>query len=531
MEGLEQERRGVFGGIKPPFDLGGLILALIAILVFWAGVEIIEGMFDEPNILPRIFRKIDIPYIAVGNMVVSDAKYDQIKEDISRENVRRTEEDKGERQISVARFTIAMYVTLALWALIVWSVFAGAIGRVMAMKIARDEGMETMEALKFGFRKSVSNFMSIVTIGIAIFVLYFVCNSLLAGLVSNIPYVGEILLVPGYALIFFSCLIVLLLLVPLVFGNTLMSSAIATESSDSFDGLSRAFSYVYSRPWQVILFHALTFAYMAIFLFFGLQFVKISFGSLRTWGVGMEFDKARILQGFVDERNSWSAIHVTQGMIDRGKESGWSGYIFSDPALQEEFEKNSKKLEKERRERDAERLAAGEITLEDLAKGDGGPSPYVEVSGSHFPVTLRLAGVCIWFFRRVAILVILAYLVAYWFAANQAMYFILRRDVDGEDPSEIYIEEEEEEEPFEVTTPDLPAIPGAPPAAVTEEEVATDTAPPAAKPKKKSTRKPPAKKSSRRSTPSAKKKSTRQSGSKRSPASKKSTRGKKSERG
>ena len=426
MEGLEQERRGVFGGIKAPFDLNGVILAFVAVIFFIGGVKGIGWFLDEPAILERIVKSIDIPYVSgVRSTVLSDASWRDVEKRVADINAKRLE--AGASTISLAKPKMAAYLSVGAWALILWAFFGGAIGRIMAMRIARDEGLEIGEALKFGGQKFLSNLFSILTVGIAITFLYIICNTILAGWFASIPVVGELLLIPMYPLIFLSCLIIILLLVPLVFGFTLMSSAIATESSDSFDGMSRAFSYVYSRPWQVVLFHGLTFATMAIFLAFALLFLSISVGSLRTKGWGLNGSKAAIIAGYVEGENKFNKVKIDKALYEMP-----GSVVKRSEDLDEHF----------------------------------GLSPDDPVyKAEHVPVTLRLSGQVIWGLMQLAWGFVLAYLVAYWFSANQAMYFILRRDVDGEDPSEIYIEEEKEEEPYEVTTPDRPA--GAPPAAVT----------------------------------------------------------------
>ena len=492
MEGLEQERRGVFGGVKPPFDLGALLLAFFAIALFQFGVKWgIEPLTSQPHILERIVRKIDIPYVSgMSEKVVGADKWTAVEERIAKVNEQRLA--ANQRRLRVTELDPIVYALVGVWGLVIWAFFGGAIGRIMAMKIARDEGLELREAWRFGSKKFISNLMSVVTIGVAIGFLYLVCNSLFAGVVGSIPWIGEILLIPILMLVFLSSIIIILLFVPLVLGNTLMSSAIATESSDSFDGMSRAFSYVYSRPWQVLLFHFLAIAYIVVFLFFASLFLDVSLGSLRTWGVGLTQAKLGVIQSFVDERSSWSQVWVDPELFELGTESSWGGYI---------FDVNHPELK----------------PLVESIKAD--PKPQW-IPGAAVATPIRIAGVMIWLLFWIAKMFIIAFVLAYWFSANQAMYFILRRDVDGEDPSEIYIEEEEEDQPFEVTTPDMPAAPLGAVAAVTSAEArpyAPGAPEPEPEPKPKSAARPKAstrgKTSTKTSGAKSAKKSTRASGS------------------
>src|SRR5207302_1928949 len=57
-------------------------------------------------------------------------------------------------------------------------------------------------------------------------------------------------------------------------GFNLMYPTIAVEGSDSFDAISRSFSYVYARPWKTlfytliaIIYGALTYLFVRLFLF------------------------------------------------------------------------------------------------------------------------------------------------------------------------------------------------------------------------------------------------------------------------
>ena len=51
-------------------------------------------------------------------------------------------------------------------------------------------------------------------------------------------------------------------------GFNLMYPTIAVEGSDSFDAISRSFSYIYARPWRMIWYTMVAIVYGALtFLF------------------------------------------------------------------------------------------------------------------------------------------------------------------------------------------------------------------------------------------------------------------------
>jgi hypothetical protein len=140
--------------------------------------------------------------------------------------------------------------------IVIWSYFGGAICRIAAYEIAKDgERIETARALKFASKKFWSFFWAplICAIGFAFF---FLCNfvgGLIGKLLDIIPYAGVIgaplvsILLPLAVL---SGFIMTLILLGTVAGSPLFAPAVAAEGTDSFDAVSRGFSYVYSRPWH-----------------------------------------------------------------------------------------------------------------------------------------------------------------------------------------------------------------------------------------------------------------------------------------
>lgn len=151
--------------------------------------------------------------------------------------------------------------------IVIWSYFGGAICRIAAYEIAKDgERIETARALRFSAKKFWSFFWAplICVIGFAFF---FLCNfigGLIGKAIDIIPYAGVIgaplvsILLP---LAILSGFIMTLILLGTVAGAPLFGPAVAAEGTDSFDAVSRGFSYVYSRPWHYIGYQFLSLAY------------------------------------------------------------------------------------------------------------------------------------------------------------------------------------------------------------------------------------------------------------------------------
>jgi hypothetical protein len=134
--------------------------------------------------------------------------------------------------------------------LFIWSFFGGAIARIAALDFARDERPQIGEATAFSIAKFGSFFWAPIVPLIFVAVLL-LCNVLL-GVVGRIPGAGPIILGLFFALAALSAFLVVLLLIGTIFGSLFMWPTIAMEGTDAFDAISRAFNYLYARPWKTI---------------------------------------------------------------------------------------------------------------------------------------------------------------------------------------------------------------------------------------------------------------------------------------
>lgn len=141
------------------------------------------------------------------------------------------------------------------WALLVWAVFGGAIARIAAVEVAREEKISIRNALRFSIAKVVS-FTSapvmplLVVTGIAL--LLAIC-----GWLTEVRFVGPVVMyivTAIFVLAIFLSVLAALALLGTIGGFGLMYPTIAVEGSDSFDAVSRAFSYIFAKPWRVIFY-------------------------------------------------------------------------------------------------------------------------------------------------------------------------------------------------------------------------------------------------------------------------------------
>ncbi len=180
--------------------------------------------------------------------------------------------------------------------LAIWAVVGGAVTRMAAVRVAREESVPLEKALCFSLRKWPSTVTSPL-IPFGVLVLLAILVGLPTGLLLMIPYIGEF----AVGILLFLPLIMGLVLGLIFIGGAfsvgLQWPTIAAEGSDSFDAISRSISYISSRPWKY-LFYAVFSVVYGCATFILVKF--LTFLTLRTtheavstfsWGIGGAEDK------------------------------------------------------------------------------------------------------------------------------------------------------------------------------------------------------------------------------------------------
>jgi hypothetical protein len=321
-----------------------------------------------------------------------------------------------------------------------------------------------------------------------------ICNATIAGWIGRIPYVGEVLLGLFYFLVMISSFLVVFASALGILGFNLAASAIATESSDTFDGVSRAWNYVLARPWSVLLAYLATFLYIGVFLFFAGWFTKVSVKSLTVGGWGLGANE-RVVEPDFDMR---AALGISKTMdlrtialpgegeflykrIVYGEyKPNDSGHIFYRQGLEYTLElyRDTKKsypptLEAlspyldgatlpseliytvtdepagyqlavsgpDDKPGTADDRVLSQSEIETIGRGKGAKLDIAPLLGG---TTGFLTYALYFWIKLVAKLLIYGYVVAYFFSSQTMLYFLLRRDVEGDDYTEIVLNEDEE---------------------------------------------------------------------------------------
>lgn len=177
---------------------------------------------------------------------------------------------------------VAFAWTQLLWALGVWALFAGAITRLAAVQFADDGKAGMWASLRFAGENFVSYLSAPLLPLVGIGALWLVC--LLGGLVGRIPVAGPMFVGGFWWLALGIGLLMSLIVAGVAAGWPLMYAAISAEGSDGYDGFSRAYAYVFSRPWHYLWFAVVALVYGSALVVF-VTFVASLGVYLASWSV------------------------------------------------------------------------------------------------------------------------------------------------------------------------------------------------------------------------------------------------------
>lgn len=268
---------------------------------------------------------------------------------------------------------------------LIFGLFGGAITRHAAVYLARDEAIGLTSSLAFAQEK-LKEFVLAPVIPIG-FMAVLALVLALGGLVGVVPVVDVIAGIGFFVAIGIGFVLTITLL-GFLFGGHLMFPTVAVESSDAFDGITRAYGYVTQRPWHTAFYS------LALLAYGGLCFIVVRLIAMLT----LKLTHVFVGVGF----NAWTAnkLEATWKMPD------WH-----------------------------------ELTLLPASGGTAFWGEFFSGPGDWFPLTDWL--IALWVFIVVSL--VAAFVVSFFYCGSTAMYLLLRRDVDATDYDEIYYEESEEE--------------------------------------------------------------------------------------
>jgi hypothetical protein len=295
--------------------------------------------------------------------------------------------------------------------LVLWSIFGGAICRIAAVHVARDEKLSIRSALMFSGGKFLSFLFAPIIPLIIIVAIGLLITA--GGALTNIPYIGPIVVGALFILALAAGFLMSLVLLGLVGGFNLMYPTVAVEGSDSFDAISRSFSYLYARPWRLGFYTLVSIVYGAAAFIFVRLFIYLMLVLTHKFTGFAIFAHAQSTSPL------WTSLWPNPG-------------------------------------------TAARLTYD------------IDTLNLTFPQ--EIGARLIWLWVHLIIAVLGAFVVCFYFSANTIIYYLLRREVDATDMDDVYLEQVDDEfaDPM---TPDAAPTPTAAPrtAAAVESDIAPPT--------------------------------------------------------
>ena len=323
-------------------------------------------------------------------------------------------------------------IFLILWTLAVWGFFGGAISRIAALQFARNERISLRDAIKFTRERFVSYVAAPVLP--LVLLLVFTIALMVLGWIHWIPILGEIVAVLVWPVVLLVGFIMAVVIVGLI-GWPLMVATISTEGTDSFDALSRSYSYVYTAPWRYLWYSVVSVFYGAAMVFFvGLMASLMVF--MGKWGVSSAVGPADV-NPEKDREPSYLFASAPTSL-------GWRDLLIS----------NSLHVNAT-----TEKVGGRTIKHFEFDK------QYTDTLKPHHKIFGVL--MCIWIYPL--FLIVLGFSYSFFWTASTIIYFLIRRDVDDTELDEVQQEDEDLDDPF-LKAPATPsaAVPAAAPAPAPE---------------------------------------------------------------
>jgi hypothetical protein len=274
-----------------------------------------------------------------------------------------------------------MYFTLlAILFLVIGSIFGGAICRIAAVHVARDEKLSIRSALMFSTGKFLSFLFApiiplIIVVGVGLVVT-------VGSAIVGIPYIGPIIVGLMFILALGAGFLMALVLLGLIGGFNLMYPTVAVEGSDSFDAISRSFSYLYARPWRLGFYTLVSMVYGAVSYLFVRFFISVVLMLTHKFGGLAIFSSADSTLPL------WSSLWSSPGT------SGRLSYDVDSMALS-----------------------------------------FAQEIGARL----------IWLWVHLIVAMLGAFAICFYFSSNTIIYYLMRREVDATDMDDVYLEQPDDE--------------------------------------------------------------------------------------
>jgi hypothetical protein len=287
-----------------------------------------------------------------------------------------------------------------IWELLVWGLIGGAITRIAALKFTRDEAPDMLGALGHAATKISSYSLApLLALGGAA---VFGVQLLVVGWFMRLGFFAMLAGLAWPFVLMLGLLMAILLMGALV-GWPLMWATVSVEGTDAFDALSRSYAYTYQRPLR-LLWYVLCVAVLAAVSMFVVKLFAASAISLGSWSI----------RWGVDAPTYHAIVSPATPVAESVPTSSIPPLTVTAPAD------------------DGPHLTAPPL---DAAAAE----PGAELGNMRW-----IAGRAIAFWKSLLGALAAGYQAGFLWVASVGVYLLLRKDIDGAEMDEIYVEDEQE---------------------------------------------------------------------------------------
>jgi hypothetical protein len=310
-------------------------------------------------------------------------------------------------------FTSTYFFLVMLWTLATWAFFGGAITRIAAVQVTRGEKIGLRESVRFTLKRFLSYLMApMFPLAVVVVVLIFM---ILFSIPHLLPWFGDIFWDGLLWWLMLICGVVMAVTLVGLVGWPLMSATISTEGTDSWEAVSRSYSYVFQRPWHYFWYSLIAIAYGAVLVFF-VGFMGSLMVYLAKWGVSKD--------PFVSMTNrepSYLFVYTPTSF-------GWRTLLLEGATVQ-----------------GLKVVDNGQIQQNVYDDYFGNPDEAPK-DRLHYWNKVGAFLVAVWL--GLLFLLMLGFGYSYFWSASTIIYLLMRRHVDAAELDEVYLEEDEQEGPY-----------------------------------------------------------------------------------
>jgi hypothetical protein len=175
------------------------------------------------------------------------------------------------------------------WFVVVWSIFATAITRHVALKLVGEESLGLFGSLGYGVKKWPAAFNAAIFVLLGIFTLSL--PAALLGLAMRTEW-GLTAVAVIWPLVLAGAIVLSILALGLAAGWPLMAANVGVERGDAFQAISTAFSYVFQRPLHYAFYLAVAGIVLVPSLFVAGLFADAT-ATLAVWAASWGMGHAR----------------------------------------------------------------------------------------------------------------------------------------------------------------------------------------------------------------------------------------------